>query len=206
MTLGRGRVRRANDSGQVERVSVSEPNGYARGARLDRIVVAATERARGVLSLAEQRAEDVIARAKAEGYAEGLAQFAAESMRLAERERGADEASLDRAVELAKLLAERLLRHALSLSPGEIASLARGALGEARGARRIRIHANPKDAEILSSVTEELDPDGRVHAVVPDPSLLPGDLRLETDVGTVDARLGAGLAQLAARLREALRA
>jgi flagellar biosynthesis/type III secretory pathway protein FliH len=206
MTLGRGRVRRATDAGQVKRVIPKDPDGYARGSRLDRTVVLAEERARTILSLAEERAEEAITRAKAEGYAEGLAQFAAESMRLVEREAHADEASLDRTVELAKLLAERLLGHALSVSPGEIVSLAREALGEARGARRIRIYANPTETEILSQVMTEVDADGRVHAVVPDPSLRPGDLRLETDVGTVDARLRPGLVKLAARLREALRA
>lgn len=205
MTLSRGRIRRATDAGQVKRVTL-DPGGYARGSRLDRAVVLAEERARTILTLAQERAEEAIARAKADGYADGFAQFAAQSMRLVEREAHADEASLDRTVELAKLLAERLLGHALSVSPGEIVSLAREALGEARGARRIRIYANPTEAEILSHVMTEVDPDGRVHAVVPDPSLRPGDLRLETDVGTVDARLRPGLAKLAARLREALRA
>jgi flagellar biosynthesis/type III secretory pathway protein FliH len=76
---------------------------------------------------------------------------------------------------------------------------------EARGARRIRIHANPRDAEILTRVTAEMDPEGRLHAVLADDALLPGDLRLETDVGVVDARLGPSIDRLAARLREALR-
>jgi flagellar biosynthesis/type III secretory pathway protein FliH len=206
MNLTRGRVHRAEDAGQVERVPPAEELWRdARGARLDRTVIAAEERARAILSDATRRAEEATERGRAEGRTEGLAQFAAQSLRLLEREACADEASLDRMVELSRLLAERLLGHALSVSPGEIASLARQALDEARGARRVRIHANPMDAEVLARVTAEIDPDGRVHAVVSDEALLRGDLRLETDIGTVHARLGPGLTQLAARLREALR-
>lgn len=205
MPLTRGRVHHARDAGRVERVSLAEESRKeARGSRLDRMALAAEERARAILSDAERRAEEAVERGKAEGRTEGLAEFATQSLRLLEREARADEASLDRMVELSRLLAERLLGHALSVSPGEIVSLARQALDEARGARRIRIHANPTDAEVLARVTAELDPDGRVHTVVPDPALLRGDLRFETDIGTVDARLGPGLTQLSARLREAL--
>jgi flagellar biosynthesis/type III secretory pathway protein FliH len=199
-------VRRLEDAAGGERISLLGAVSLdAHGARLARVVIAAEERARKILSDAERRVEEAIERGRAEGRREGFAQFVAESLRLREREARADEASLDRAVELSRLLAERLLGRALCVSPGEIAALARQALDEAHGARRIRIRANPMDAEILERVTAEIDPDSRVHAVVPDPTLRRGDLRLETDVGTVDARVGPGLARLAARLREALR-
>jgi flagellar biosynthesis/type III secretory pathway protein FliH len=216
MSLARGRVHRATEAGRVECVVVPGARAPERGVRLDRRVVAAEERAREIISAVERRAAAILAdaesrageareRARSDGRAEGLAQFSAYAMRLREREDRADEASLDRSVELSRLLAERLLGHALSASPAEVASLAQQALGEARGARRIRIHANPADAEILSRVMAEVDKEDRVHAVVPDPALLPGDLRLETDIGVIDARLGPSLTRLAARLREALR-
>jgi flagellar biosynthesis/type III secretory pathway protein FliH len=86
-----------------------------------------------------------------------------------------------------------------------VTQLARTTLAEARGARRVVLRAHPDDASLLAAATARFDPDGRVHSVVPDPALGRGDFVLETEVGTVDARLGAGLDRLAARLKEALR-
>ena len=216
MTLTRGRVWRASNGGRVEPLAFSESPNPRGGVRVEGVVVEAEQRAASIVAAAkltaaslladaEQRAAGAVERSAADGRAEGLAEFLAHALRLRERENRAEEASLDRIVEVGRLLSERLLAHTLSISPGEIATLARQALDEARGARRIRIHSHPTDAVILSRVTAEIDPLGRVHAVIPDPNLLPGDLRLETDIGVVDARVGPSLAQLATRLREALR-
>lgn len=216
MTLARGRVRGAEETGPIEALGPVAVRTDVPGRRLAHQIAAASERAATIIAAAERRAASILAdaearaveavtRAKADGRAEGLAEIVAHAIRLREREHRADVAGLDRTVELSRILAERLLGHVLETSPGEVASLARQALDEARGARRIRIHAHPEDAEILSRVTAELDPSGRVHAVLPDLTLPRGDLRLETDAGTVEARLGPSLAHLAARLREALR-
>ncbi|HEX7668801.1 MAG TPA: FliH/SctL family protein [Polyangiaceae bacterium] len=219
MTLARGRVLRAGTADSAHAVGTVElersPPGRV-GRRLDGASVLAAERAAAIVERAEHRAAAILAdathrasevtrQAEMAGRSSALAEFAAHAVRLREREIHADDAALDRTVELSRLLAERLLGHALSVSPAEVASLARGALLEARGARRIRIHANPRDAEILTRVTAEVDPEGRLQAVLPDDALSPGDLRLETDVGVVDARLGPSIDRLAARLREALR-
>jgi flagellar biosynthesis/type III secretory pathway protein FliH len=218
VTLARGRVLRGGtaDSARALRPIALGPSPPGASRRLDRSVVLAAERAAAVVAEAESRAAAILtdARARADavtkqaetvGRSSGLAEFAAHAMRLREREVHADGAALDRTIDLARLVAERLLGHALAVAPAEVASLARGALAEARGAQRIRIHANPRDAEILARVTAEVDPGGRLQAVLPDDSLLPGDLRLETDIGVVDARLGPSIARLATRLREALR-
>lgn len=218
MTLARGRVLRAETASSahaVSRLDVEPRRGEA-GRRLDASVLCAAERAAATLAAAERRAEAILAdaqhradevtkRAEMAGRSCGLAEFAAHALRLREREIHADDAALDRTVEVSRLLAERLLGHALTVSPAEVASLARGALAEVRGAQRVRIHANPRDAEILAEVAAQLDPEGRLQAVLPDEALAAGDLRLETDVGVVDARLGPSIGRLAARLREALR-
>jgi flagellar biosynthesis/type III secretory pathway protein FliH len=138
------------------------------------------------------------------GRADGLARLAAHAAHLREREARADAASLDRTVDLARLLAERLLCRALELTPGEITALARRSLAEAGGARRVRLFAHPADATLLRAATSAFDSDGRVIAIIDDSALTRGDVRLETDVGVVDARLRGSLARLADRLREAL--
>lgn len=218
MTLGRGRVLRAEAAESARAVNVGglATDGRATGRRLSESVVLAAERAAAIVAAAEHRAGTILANARARagevtaqaealGRANGLAEFAGHAVQLREREVKADETALDRTIDIARLLAERLLGHVLVVSPTEVASLARQAIAEARGARRIRIHANPRDAEILAQVTAEVDPEGRLQAVLADDALLPGDLRLETDVGVVDAQLGPSIERLATRLREALR-
>jgi len=59
-------------------------------------------------------------------------------------------------VDLAKLLAERLLGESLRVAPEQVVSLAKQALGEARGARRIQLVAHPDDARILEQSLPEL--------------------------------------------------
>lgn len=216
MSLSRGRVLPRAHAGAPSHVTQTVALEPRRAARLERTQIAADERARAVIESAERRARQLLAEAERgareafeaardAGRAEGLADFAAAAMRLRHREDQADTAALGRTIELSRLLAERLLRRTLDVSPGDVTALATQALEEARGARRICIHASPEGAAILSELTAELDAAGRVHAVVADATLGAGDLRLETDVGTVDARLGTSLAALASRLREALR-
>jgi len=216
VSLPRGRVLRATDAGERIVLVPSHHEARApRGRRLEREVIEANERAAAVVHAAERRASAILAsadhladesrrRAEAAGRAEGLADALSLSLRLREREARADEGDLDRIVELAKLLAERLLGHALSAAPREIIAIAREVLAEARGARRVEVRAHPLDAELLRAATFAFDESGRVHAIVSDEALARGDIRLNTDLGMIDARIGSELERLAERLREAL--
>ncbi len=179
--------------------------GYEARTEAARIVGEAEQQARRLVSDAERHAADARLRAEEAGRALGLAHVAAWSIRLRDAEASADARSLDRVVELAHVLAEQLIGRALALDPGLVSELAREALAHAGGARRVRVLAHADDAPVLRRSTASFDPDGRVVEVLPDPSLRRGDLRLETDLGVLDARLGSELDRLAVRLREALR-
>jgi flagellar biosynthesis/type III secretory pathway protein FliH len=213
MSLPSGRILRA----PLEARAVRMPHAaeLPLGRRLSRaeveaaeraalVMEAATRRASALLSDAQHRADEIRAGAVEEGRAQGLAETTALSMALRKREIHSTELALDRVVELARLLAERLLGHALQVNRAEIVGLASQVLAEAGGARRIELHANPDDVPLLQGATVGFDPDGRVHAVIADESLARGDLRLNTELGMIDARLGPELARLAERLREAL--
>ncbi len=214
MTLARGRILRAPEGAKPLHPSgggAELPHGrrcarveVEARERAEVVLEAATRRASAILANAERNAANVRASAAEQGRADGLAETAALVLALREREQTAEERSRDRVVALARLLAERLLGHTLAADPGEIAALAREALAEAGGARRIELRAHPEDAALLRGATSSFDPDGRVHAVVSDESLARGDLRLNTDLGMIDARLGPELSRLAERLREAL--
>lgn len=136
---------------------------------------------------------------------DAVSQAAALAVRASALAGDRDEAALDRVVDLARLLAERLLRKSIELSPETIASLAAAVLAEARSARRVAVFVHPSHVPLLEHATQAFDPEGRVHRIAGDASLGSCDVRLETELGNVDARIDVGLTELARRLRDALR-
>ncbi|HVU03891.1 MAG TPA: FliH/SctL family protein [Polyangiaceae bacterium] len=185
----------------ARRVSAAESSAAERARAL---VAAAESRALAIVTAAERDASEIRTVAKSDGRAEGFAETTALAVELRARAAEREERALGDAVELARLLAERLVGHVLSEDPGTVAHLAKTALAEARGARRVVLVANPEDANVLRPVLGAIDAEGRLAEVRGDPLLRRGDLRLETDVGIVEARVGAALDRLAQRLGEAL--
>ena len=86
----------------------------------------------------------------------------------------------------------------------QVVSLARQALAEARGARRLNIVAHPEDAKLLSGSLASLGVAVETVRLVPDATRARGSLRIETDIGVLDADLAPQLDRLALRLRETL--
>jgi flagellar assembly protein FliH len=224
MTLTFGRVVRAAELGQAREVVTEVPDGapthvsrpsLPRGRAVSREVVKAGEEASAILERARAEAERILKRAEqgvaelrlraeAEGRADGVAALAARSIALKAREAASLEGELDRIVELAKVLAERLLGESLTLDPERVVSLARTALEEARGARRVTIVAHPEDAPRLEAALGGLAFGAEVVRVVADPARARHALRLETDIGVLDAELAPQLERLALKLRETL--
>ncbi len=215
MKLGFGRVVAAQDADEV----VTPARGAVRtGPRLGRVVpaeaVAAADQARGVVERAEAEASKLLETARAdaqslrlraveEARAEAVAALAARELAFAAREREIDARQLDRLVNLARLLAERLLGETLAVNPARVVSLARQALTEAQGARRVNIAAHPDDVPVLEAALggNGLGPAARVVA---DATRARGSLRFDTDIGTLDAALAPQLERLAKKLRAAL--
>lgn len=173
-------------------------------AEAARIMAKAQAEARALLASAERRAADLKLLAETEARAEASAKLAAHALALATYEAKADERALERTVALARLLAERLLGASLAAAPEQVVALARQALGEARGARRLNIIAHPEDAELLTRSLPSLGVAIETVRVTPDGSRERGSLRIETDIGVLDADLAPQLDRLALRLRETL--
>ncbi len=214
MTLTRGRVLRG--ATEAEPIAVPPPARLPHGRRVERPIVDAERRSAEIVARAEARAREIIAeahrevadlrlRVESEARAEAAATIAAKAVALARLEAATDERSLDRSVELARVLAERLLGEALALDPERVSGLARQALAEARGARTVRIVAHPEDAAILRRDSGSLGLDPSAVSVTEDPNRARGQLRLDTDIGVLDAEIGPQLERLAKRLRETLR-
>jgi len=172
--------------------------------RAQALIAAAEARAAKLLSDAERAAAELHLRAEAEARADAAAAVAARALVLRQHEVHADERALDRCVELARLLAERLLGESLRVAPEQVIALARKALAEARGARQITLVAHPEDAKLLELSLPALGLDAAAAVVRPDPSRSRGNLRIETEIGVLDAELAPQLDRLALKLRESL--
>jgi flagellar biosynthesis/type III secretory pathway protein FliH len=175
----------------------------------DRVVDLALTRAGAIVDRAREDARRIAAEAAAEAAEKEQARLAATWLALRQREGELTTRSLDRVIDLARLLAERLVGQAVASDAGVLASLAREALAEARGARSARIEANPADAAALRAALDSAGlgmGDGLAIDVTGDESLARGSLRVHTELGTVDATLTPRLERLAAALRDALRA
>ena len=185
----------------VKRVASAELDARREATR---IVDEAQHAAEFIIEEARTKAADVSRAAAREAAAAEQAKLAAQLMALRSREQAADGAGLDRSVELARMLAERLVGEALAVDPTTVAKLARQALAEAQGARTVRIEAHPDD---VGALQEHLSLLGTVPvaSVTADATIERGCLRLRTDLGTIDANLTLQLDRLARALRDALR-
>jgi flagellar biosynthesis/type III secretory pathway protein FliH len=98
-----------------------------------------------------------------------------------------------------------LLGESLRVAPEQVIALAKQALAEARGARRISLVAHPDDARILEQALPSLGLDPTTAQVRADTTRSRGNLRIETEIGVLDAELAPQLERLALKLRESLR-
>jgi flagellar biosynthesis/type III secretory pathway protein FliH len=173
-------------------------------AEAAQILADARAEARRVVASAERQIADLKLRAEAEARAEAASKLAAQALALASHEAKHQERGLEQSVALARVLAERLLGASLAVAPEQVVALARQALAEARGARRLQISAHPEDARLLTASLPELGVVAEAVSIAPDPARQRGSLRIETDIGVLDADLAPQLDRLAQRLRETL--
>lgn len=203
MTLERARVIKGAFPDAKASETVAPP---ARARRIAGEVIEARAEAARIIAAAQKEAAAVVASAAAtaanEAREQEIARLAASFLALRDEEARRPERELDRIVELAVVLAERLVGEALRVEPSRIAELAASAIHEARGALRVRIDASPEDVDALVRALGDI---GQSADIQPDPALQRGSLIVHTNLGRVDARLAPQLARLAAALREALR-
>ncbi|WP_084161914.1 flagellar assembly protein FliH [Methylocaldum szegediense] len=146
-----------------------------------------------------------------EGYRQGFDEGRADAASLAKRLQDILEclseplARVDEQVEqelvaLAIAVAKQLIRRELRTEPGEIVAVVREAMAILpSGARKIRLHLHPDDAELVRSLLalEELAPRWKI---VEDPLLTRGGCRIITDASRIDATVESRLASTIARL------
>ena len=187
-----------------------------RGRRIAAQTVLASERAKEIIAGAQRDAADIVARAEreaagvrlrveAEARANGAASVAARAVALAAREAASLQHQQDQVIKLARVLAERLLGEQLRVSPDTVVALAEQALAEARGVSAVRLVAHPEDVPVLEAALGRLEGASRSVTVAASPARRRGELRLESDLGTLDAELAPQLERLAKHLRGVLK-
>jgi flagellar biosynthesis/type III secretory pathway protein FliH len=169
-----------------------------------RIVDEAHGKADAMLEEARVLAARITASAADEARENEVAKLAASFLALRVEDERRAERDLDRAVSLARVLAERLLGEALESDPARVVALARQALAEARGVRRAVIEVSPLDAETLRRHVQDIGLAEGALDIKVDPLLSRGSLRIHTNLGSLDAQLTPQLERLAKALRDAL--
>jgi type III secretion protein L len=201
------RALRAREASEEEhRVRLARELAEAR-QRAATIVSDAEAEAGKLLEGAREGAMEIAARAARETEEAVQAKLAGTWLALRNFEERQVERELDRSVELAQLLAERLVGRTLDADPSMVAALARQVLEEARDARRTRVEVHPDDVACLRNAFSQGGLDetsGATIEVIANAALERGSLALRTELGGIDAMLHARVERLAAALREHL--
>ena len=216
----RARIIRAADAGQAAHLArpiaelsaarvpprprvIPRPLAEAR-AEARALLEKAREEAQQILSRAEAAANDLILQQQARARADALCLVVGEALELRKRQAELSRSVLDRSVDFATILAERVLGEELAVSPERVRALARQVLEEAAGARHAIIVAHPRDASELraglGSLGSMLDSIG----IEDDATLSRGHIRVETELGVIEADLRGQLDRLSTQLRKLL--
>lgn len=177
------------------------------------ILHTATTEADRLLSEAKTQVAAITAAAKQQGLAEAQAQVNLCVEQLHKACQQAEAAQGVRVIELAQLIAERLIAETVFEHQATLHALADCVMEEARGARTVTLYVHPASAEWLrgwvatatraAGATASTDVETKVR-VKADAALTLGDVRLETDIGTVHANLRARIERLGQTLRRDL--
>lgn len=210
MTLPRARIIKAAAAQPASAVTTAATVRHARVLRhrvieaeqqAHAIVEQAQQRAREIHAAAERAARHLQLQAATEGRAQAAAALAAEHLALAEQRARLDAKQSERALQLARLLAEQWIGEALTLDPALTGRSVVRTLRQLRASEAPRVRVHPGDQQAVNAelrrvgIAAQLDGDG---------SLQPGELQILTAHGRLELRLQPGLDRLTAHLRTLL--
>jgi len=171
------------------RISAAEWMGAERAEALLASALAEAEEVRRAAGQVRAAAAEA---GRAEGLRAGAGQARAALAALAEAQAAwlarAEVEALDLAVEMAR----RILGRELRLDPAAAGEGARAALQAAGRRRSLRVRLHPDAVDQLRDGTSALGSpaEGSALELLADPTLMPGDVVVETEAGQVDGRIG----------------
>jgi len=176
------------------------------GARvIDGAVYDARSDAARIVADAHAEAEQIRDEARAQGRADGRAEVAALLVRARARIDERLAAMEGEIVALAVRIAERIVRRELALRPDAVVDIVRAALADARGRHEIVLRVHPEDVAVLEVERPGLLARLSVSAhmlIRADETIARGGCVVDSDLGTVDARLATQLAMIERALME----
>jgi flagellar assembly protein FliH len=174
------------------RIPASE---WMRAERAEALVAGALAEAEEVRRAAGRVRAAAAEEGRAEGLRAGIGQARAALAALEEAQAAwlarAEVEALDLAVEMAR----RILGRELRLDPAAVGEGARAALQAAGRRRSLRVRLHPDAVTQLRGGPAGLGSpaEGSALELLADPTLLPGDVVVETEAGQVDGRIGSRL-------------
>ncbi len=108
------------------------------------------------------------------------------------------------AVDLAFMLAQRLLQRTLSDNTEDAARLVRSTLSRARDARAITLRLSPTDAKRLNTQNLEVDTSVTKVKIIADENLDIGDCIVDTEIGCIDGRIMSQLAAMRQNIQQTI--
>jgi flagellar assembly protein FliH len=179
------------------------------------LLLDAQESAANLLRDAQAAADKIREQSRSEGALEGREEAKQETLAAAVAFANAGQALIvfeeqmvarytPEMVRLALEIAEKIVDKTLTAEPEIVAAVFERARQEVTDARRIRVHLNAADHQLLAQMRPDLltmkHDGGRAIEVVADRDLSRGGCRLETEIGVVDATVPTQLAELRRQL------
>lgn len=113
----------------------------------------------------------------------------------------------DQLVSLATQMAEKILNAELTVKPEMLAGIVKNALRSVTDAKQVTLRVHPQDLDLLKSKTEEIAASLSSSAVLdlrPDDTLKRGDCMVDSEIGSLDAKLATQLNSLKQQLEMSL--
>ena len=181
-----------------------------RGTRVvPAVVVDACEAARLIRDGAHAAVEAACAEGRANGFEAGREDGLARTTEVVARAHAAAARRLEEQepalTRLAVRIAERILGRELALAPEGVVDIVRAAVAAARAQHTLVVRVHPDDQAAVEAVREELlaqQAFGATLVVSADATIPQGGCVIDTEVGTVDARLEVQLAAIERALLE----
>lgn len=160
-------------------------------AEAQRIVAEATREAERLHQAALAEAERIRETARREAQEEALAELYESLVVARERRETAIAQAEHDLLRLAVRIAEKIIGRELKTDPATVADIVANALRHARQQEMLTVRVNPGDAALVQQERARIDPMGRARFldIVSDPRVAPGGCVIETESGTIDARL-----------------
>ncbi len=177
---------------RASRPGVVEAEVYDAHQKAREILEAAQRQAAQILRSAEAERDALAAKAREEGYQEGLSETTAILVRARQEHRALVAGAEQDAVRLALRIAEKIIGRAVEADRELILSIVAQAVEGVRHQRELVVRVHPDDAELLRNRRAKLmDLMGRTReiAVREDAEIQRGGCIVETEGGAVDARL-----------------